>query len=220
MKIIVARYNENIEWVKQFPNVIVYNKGQTLNKEYNEIDMPNIGREGHTYYKYMYDNYDNLDDYTIFLQGNPFDHSPNIIHNIWKCLTSPDLNIDFEYLVKQVEFTNLSGCKWHAGLPFIPVYEKLFGEKKEKMPLLWGSGAQFIVSKKSIHSRPKDFYMKIIKMLEYTKDPIEGYVIERIHKLILTGPEPVYYKVPDYDHIPNLNISQILRKERNFWPHS
>ena len=27
--------------------------------------------------------------------------------------------------------------------------------------------------------------VKIIKMLEYSKNPIEGYVIERFHKLIL-----------------------------------
>ena len=26
--------------------------------------------------------FDNLEDYTIFLQGNPFDHSPNIISNL------------------------------------------------------------------------------------------------------------------------------------------
>lgn len=32
--IVVARYNENIEWTKQFPNVIIYNKGQKLNNDY------------------------------------------------------------------------------------------------------------------------------------------------------------------------------------------
>jgi len=29
--------------------------------------LDNVGREGHTYYKYICDNYDNLTDYTIFL---------------------------------------------------------------------------------------------------------------------------------------------------------
>jgi hypothetical protein len=33
MKIIVARYNESIEWTKEFPNVIIYNKGEKLNIE-------------------------------------------------------------------------------------------------------------------------------------------------------------------------------------------
>ena len=52
------------------------------------------------------------------------------------------------------------------------------------MDFIFGAGAQFIVSKKQIKNNPKDFYLKIIKMLEKDIDPIEGYVIERFHKLI------------------------------------
>jgi hypothetical protein len=44
----------------------------------NESFLTNVGREGHTFFKYIYDNYDNLDDYTIFLQGHPYDHSPDL----------------------------------------------------------------------------------------------------------------------------------------------
>ena len=28
--IVVARYNECVEWTKKFPNVIIYNKGKNL----------------------------------------------------------------------------------------------------------------------------------------------------------------------------------------------
>jgi len=37
--IIVARYNENVEWTKQFSNVIIYNKGSKLDNDngYNEV---------------------------------------------------------------------------------------------------------------------------------------------------------------------------------------
>ena len=100
--IIVARYNENIKWTEQFSNVIVYNKGNKLNEDYNEIVLPNVGREGHTYYKYIYDNYENLGDYTIFLQGNPFDHSPNIISNLNNYVNNKELSIDFEFLSERV----------------------------------------------------------------------------------------------------------------------
>ena len=40
MKIIVARYNENIEWTQRLPpdiDVIVYNKGDKLDDGYDEI---------------------------------------------------------------------------------------------------------------------------------------------------------------------------------------
>ena len=63
-------------------------------------------------------------------------------------------------------------------------YEKLFGERKENMEFIFGAGAQFIVSKKKILQRPKEFYLKIVEMLDKNINPIEGFVIERFHKLI------------------------------------
>ena len=182
--IIVARYNETVEWTKQFPNVIIFNKGCKLPDDFNEICLNNVGREGHTYYKYIYDNYDNLEDYTIFLQGNPFDHSPNIISNLNKYINNKDLNIDFEYLSEWIIHCNLSGCRHHANIPLIDTYEKLFNERKENMNFIFGAGAQFIVSKKNILKRPRSFYLKIIQILENHINPIEGFVIERFHKII------------------------------------
>jgi len=181
--IVVARYNENVEWTKQFPNTIIYNKGQSLNDDYNEIFLENVGREGHTYYKYICDNYDTLDEYTIFLQGRPFDHSPNIINDIHTHINNKDLNIDFQYLC-EVRDSNLSGCWMHGGLPLIQVYEHLFNERRTDMHFQFGCGAQFIVSRERILKRSKEFYSKIVKMLEYSINPIEGYVIERFHQMI------------------------------------
>ena len=184
IQIVVSRYNEDIKWTNKFPNVIIYNKGKKINGNYNEILTPNVGREGHTYYKYIYDNYDNLKDYTIFLQGYPFDHSPNIIHNLSKYLNNINLNIDFEYLSERILNCNLSGCKYHKNLPLIEVYEHLFNKKKNNVSFKFGAGAQFIVSKRRILKKPKEFYLKIVNMLNYDKNPIEGYVIERFHEII------------------------------------
>ena len=182
--IVVARYNENLEWTKQFSNVIIYNKGIPLTSDFNEILLNNVGREGHTYYKYIYDNYDNLADYTFFLQGNPFDHSPNIISNLNNYLNNKDLNIDFNFLSTNILNCNLCNCPHHKGLPLIESYEKLFNERKENMEFTFGQGAQFVVSKKKILQRPKEFYLKIIEMLDYDINPIEGFVIERFHQFI------------------------------------
>jgi hypothetical protein len=183
--IVVARYNENLEWTKQFLNVIIYNKGTPLlTDDFNQIFLNNVGREGHTYYKYICDNYENLADYNIFLQGNPFDHSPNIISNLNKYINDIELNIDFEFLSEYIINCNLSGCSYHHGIPLIDTYEKLFGERKEHMEFCFGAGAQFIVSNKKIWQRPKDFYLTIVEMLDKNINPIEGFVIERFHKLI------------------------------------
>jgi hypothetical protein len=185
--IVVARYNENVEWSKNFSNVIVYNKGDKLNSGYNEVLLPNVGREGHTYYKHICDNYDNLSDYIIFLQGNPQPHSPNYISNINKYINNSVLNIDFEYLSEIVINASLSGgCSYHPGLPLIDTYEKIFNERKEHLEFQFGAGAQFIVSKKCILNKPKAFYSKIVEILQKDLNPIEGYVIERFHKIIFT----------------------------------
>jgi len=146
--IVVARYNENLEWTKQFSNVIIYNKGESLTDDYNQILLDNVGREGHTYYKYIYDNYEKLEDYTIFLQGNPFDHSPNIINNLTKFIDNKNSNINFEFLSETILDCNLSGCMHHHNIPLISTYKKLFNKKKKNMLFKFGCGAQFIVSKK------------------------------------------------------------------------
>jgi len=188
MKIIVARYNENIEWTKQFQNVIIYNKGTKLEEDgYNEIMLDNVGREGHTYYKYIYDNYDDLDDYTVFLQGYPFDHSPNLVNNLSNFINNKELNIDFEYLSEKILNSKLSGCRYAGrNLPLRRIYNLLFDEKKENMDFIFGAGAQFIVSKKQILKRPRDFYLKIVELLKDKIKPVEGYVIERFHNIIFS----------------------------------
>jgi hypothetical protein len=192
MRIVVARYNENVEWTLQFPNVTIYNKGEPLGGDYTEISLPNVGREGHTYYKHIIDNYDKLDDYTVFLQGNPFDHSPNIISALYTILsyyTSDNLKTDYGILSEHYFETNLSGCEVHYRtrneiIPMQQVYQHLFNERRENVRYIVGAGAQFIVSKEQILKRPREFYEKIVKLLEYDNNPIEGFVIERLHCII------------------------------------
>jgi hypothetical protein len=184
--IIVARYNEDIEWTIQFSNVIIYNKGQKLNNGHNEIMLNNVGREGHTYYKYICDNYEKLADYTIFLQGRPFDHSPNIINNLNKYINNKHLSIDFEFLSESIHYSSLDiECNRYWQCKNIHKnWERVFGLIGGNHECIFGAGAQFIVSKNKILKNPKSFYENIVKMLEYTIDPLEGYDIERFHKYI------------------------------------
>jgi hypothetical protein len=186
MKIIIARYNEDISWIKQLKydnkDILIYNKGSSLNIP-NEILLENVGREGHTFYKYIYDHYDELDDYTIFLQGNPFDHLPNTI-SILNKIMDKQLTFSFKSLSKNLLLCNLIDCKYHKNLPLASVYLHLFHSIKPELKFLFGPGGQFIVHKLEILRHPKEFYLKIIKLLEYHKNPIEGFVIERFHPII------------------------------------
>ena len=183
--IVVARYNEDVEWTKQFSNVIIYNKGNALDNSYNEIFLNNVGREGHTYYKYICDNYDNLAEYTIFLQGHPFDHSPNIISGLTKYINNKELSIDFEFLSEYIHYSSLDlESRYWQCKNIHQSWERVFSVNNNNEAVIFGAGAQFIVSKNKILKNTQSFYENIVKMLEYTIDPLEGYDIERFHKYI------------------------------------
>lgn len=63
VEIVIARYNEDISWVKEaFPNnaVTVYNKGEhiePITENMLIIELSNIGREAHTYLEHILRNY-------------------------------------------------------------------------------------------------------------------------------------------------------------------
>ena len=80
---IVARYKEDVRWIRdtipQEYRVILYNKGDDLSN--GEIhpngtvrNVTNEGRETETYLRFIIENYDNLPDVMVFLQGEPFPH--------------------------------------------------------------------------------------------------------------------------------------------------
>ena len=128
MIIVIARYNEDIRWVLPIIKyVIVYNKGLD-DLHYippkKIIKCENLGREGGTYIKHILDNYDNLDDYTIFLQGKITDHLNDTSENCIKFIISlirEQKSYNFKYIsqwilpVKATEFS-----LYGSGLPSFP----------------------------------------------------------------------------------------------------
>lgn len=185
-KIIVSRYNENIDWVGSIltDDVIIYNKGNP------DIDIPylrlsNVGREQHTFFTYIYDNYDSLCEYTIFLQGNPFDHCKNVIEEINNIIINKE-HFDFKFLSDWIIDCNLISCRYHQGLPLINVYSELFTFDRN-LHFQFGAGGQYIVSRENIHKHSKDFYKKCIEMLKTSINPIEGFCFERFTSLIFNN---------------------------------
>ena len=232
IQLVVSRYNENLDWLCAINDIdiLIYNKGKTdidyiktsLNKANTNCDiikLENIGKEGHTYISHIINNYNNLYDYTIFVQGFPFDHLPNIYLkiNLYKMNVN---NIKFEYIsdkILECDFLGRATRVCESGssnyLPIIDIYNYLFKnklhietkknnpfelQKYTKGPIFeFSPGAQFIVSKKTIINRPISFYKKILNIfndpikiydgIKYTKiNPIEGYIIERLWKYIMT----------------------------------
>ena len=192
MKIVISRYNENVEWANGLDDCLIYNKGTTeFNTRHPVIALPNVGREGHTYLHHIIMNYNNLDDYTVFLQGFPFDHTPcleQIVNDAKQQICEKKTLSPYSIISKNVYTIGLDKGEYSHGLAK-EVYPKIFGKEKEEHTFTFGAGAQFIVSKEAILSRTKEFYKNMIKLLDYDVNPVEGYVIERFWNMIFTHTE-------------------------------
>lgn len=200
MHVVVAHYREALDWLKEIENlptissVVLYHKcyllhptaGAGANANTNTIthvSLPNVGREGHTYYHHIVENYDSLPEFTAFVQAFPFDHSPSLFSGLTRPPQQP-----FTWLSEQlIDYTFSQGCRHHPGLPLREVYRYLFDAEPPTHPVVFGAGAQFIVSKDRIRQRPKAFYQRIVDLLGRSVNPIEGFVIERLHPLIFAS---------------------------------
>lgn len=84
VKLVIARYSENVNWVLPYNDIaIIYNKGKlNIDGFKTVVNVENIGREGHTYLYHIIKNYDNLSSRVIFSQGDPFLHNETLLFGI------------------------------------------------------------------------------------------------------------------------------------------
>jgi hypothetical protein len=173
MDLIVARYKEDISWLGDLnANIIIYNKF------YDEGNLlPNIGREAHTYLYHIINNYDNLTDIVGFIQGDATEN--NIGHREVVTTTINNLNQETVYPIYfgRPHTCDTNGLPHHAGLP-ISNFLSLFD--MDTNTINFYSGAQFIVTKSIITSRPRGFYQQLLNMISEEPNSIEAYVLERI----------------------------------------
>jgi hypothetical protein len=156
LEVVVARYNEDVDWVKNLNyGVTVYNKHAEDNELFSK-NLPNVGREGHTFFYHIVNNYDNLADYVAFVQGNPFDHCRNIINEI----NDFDFKKEFKPLGNVVELT----MEHESINQQVESFSKL-NEFSITYPIYLVPGAQYIISKRLIRKNSKEFYQKILNQL-------------------------------------------------------
>ena len=191
MALVIARYNEDIEWVKDFPTKYVYNKGNidTISdvlKDYT-INLPNVGRESHTYLYHIIQNYDTLDDITIFTQGTYNNHcrmSVNKFRDVFSNIHGYSKNyIDSTYWGGYRRHYNFNIKYWTGELKnkdkqYGPWFESIFNQPFNNSTFVYKGGI-FSVSKDTILKRPKSFYEMLLKEVDYDNNPIEGHFMER-----------------------------------------
>ena len=215
--IVISRFNETLEWLKEEPfnkyNVLIYNKGYNDNfykpsKLINIIKINNIGREFHTYFYHIINNYNNLNNITVFLPGsNDIEHkkiksikmlnkinevnNPVIIADYYNNVQEElyDFNIDY---YKCTNYSNSIVLDNHnielsKIRPFGKWYENLFKNIIINHIAFYGI---FSVSKKNILQKSKLYYKNLLNELNTSSNPETGHYFER-------SIEAVFYPMTD-----------------------
>jgi hypothetical protein len=195
-RIVVARWDEDVSWAKDYPHVI-YDKGggdgyiaegETINlKDQLSLYVVQLhenpeGHESHTYLHHIITNYDRLDDLTTFVQGWPFDHARN-----WEREWQAEPVKGFAWVGDWMPTDDGRGKPHHiqCELPIGMAYEAIF-DKPDRGEYTFIAGAQFVVSREKIRSRPRAFWEKV-QALGFTPglEKDWGYTMERLWFYIL-----------------------------------
>lgn len=194
-EIVISAYDKSLDWIKQINpevTVSVYRKGEVLPLSEKEIKIePNKGRCVHTFFNHIYSRYDDLADYTFFVQDYPFDHWGNLLHvlnsNVDEIHKNAALIIDGYY-----GFHNNSlGTAWqlyrsqHFNKGFVlqclsnghpqdlnpninvdKYWKILFSNQHNPPPFYeFMPGGHFVITKEHAKIRSKEFYNQIINLL-------------------------------------------------------
>ncbi len=195
-KIVVARYNENIEWLNsEMSNCIIYNKGNKLNIN-NEILLENVGRESETYLHYIITNYNNLPDVVVFTQARISDHigsdDINYLINIKNDALNHsksrnfflhndvgnNIHWDREWNLRPNGYYLKDNYKNNNPITFLEWFKSNI-DINYPNPIAIYCSAIFAVKKENIINKPIEYYKRLILELNYHINPAEGHFFER-----------------------------------------
>jgi hypothetical protein len=188
MDIVIARYNEPIEWIQEIPTehrVHLYNKGPPLDGP--SIQLENIGRESHTYLTHIVRNYERLSKYTVFIQANPFDHVAYAKWSIPGWLKKWKQQLDEWGYTRGEDITTEHDFHWpHGGVTLQDLtlaqwaYRYIDDNELIEYPhVCMYDGACFGIRRDYILKRPKEYYQRLLD-LHTTVNPEESYFMERM----------------------------------------
>ena len=204
LKIVLSKYKEDVDWVKILKTpYTIYSKIEGENNYIKDID----GTEASTYLYHIIQNYDKLDEWTLFAHAHETHwHHPTSILN--------SVNIDIDQMKnKGIHFFSINhrveGDKKpvmvhkdkHKLFPveltpseYQTVFKDMFGIEEYNRVCKPGKSidqqshpncAQFFVHRSRILNRPKNFYERCFKILQD-----EDHLLSRWYD----RPNPAYFK--------------------------
>lgn len=170
VEVVVCRCGEDLGWLRNLPKGIrttVYEKTPSPGPAWpGSLPLPNVGREAHAWLHHLAERYETLAAWTVFSQGHPFDHVPDM-HRVIRKLATGDLPPrEFSWLGFLWETDDARGrptfVHWSKNperreLNLGGFFQILWGEAAPELVRYVGGG-QFALSRSAAHRRPRNFY--------------------------------------------------------------
>jgi hypothetical protein len=158
-ELIIAHHTEDLAWLKRVPKAI------TVTVYHKPGDLPNVGREAHTYLHHLVERYDTLADVTVFCQGKPFDHAFDFHKTLRALAEGTQVIQDFAWFGHVLDTDTAEGKLFQTwsknengrGLNFEGFYEALWGEPPPDTKM-FALGAQFAVTRACVHRHSRKYY--------------------------------------------------------------
>jgi len=205
--VVVARYNESLSWIKEYPfnqfEYIVYNKGDNDNFEKNNVkqimSVPNVGRCDHTYLYHIITNYDTLSDIVVFFTGSVNMHHKktkaikildSIIHSGYK--NAYFIGSYYNNVQNRLQYFKMDHYRCSDPQNYIKNSENILHKCKIRPYGNWyqyffgnicvhllSYGGVFSVDKRDIIQHPIARYQTLIQTVNNHSNPEAGHYIER-----------------------------------------
>jgi hypothetical protein len=205
LELVVARYTENLNWIRNIPPQIratVYDKSDDEDTSLapNTLSLENVGREAHTYLHHIVTRYETLAPLTVFCQGKPFDHAFDFRKTLRDLAGGQKQCDDFFWLghladtdtVDGILFKNWSKNETGEGLDLSGFHRALLDSDGPAEYPFFG-GAQFVVRRERIHQRPQSFYEQALKLsVEF---PHAAHCYERMWDRIFSAENETHHRM-------------------------
>jgi hypothetical protein len=220
MQLVIARYREDLSWLREIGlPCVVYNKGpelapSTLPPGAEVVNLPNVGREAHTYLTHILAHYHELPRHTALLQGNPFTHlapPPSNEEDIQETPQGLRKRL-LELAHKDTPFAGLAWFRlrcdglgrphdladpakqgrwkgWGKDIPVARTFAALFQAPAPQEFIARGVTGNMLVRADRILARPEAFYRRALELVAADPDDADntGHALERLWQLVFSG---------------------------------
>lgn len=203
--IVVARYNEDVSWLAPCArDVVLYNKRAAddevplLEGCAERHNLPNVGREAHTYLTYIVTHYDALPPHVVFTQGCVADHpswksDPACVRNLLSNRADMMPGASEKY-ASEKDVAVMEGCRVgkyrnetlaSAGMTLGAYWRTYVSATKPFVGRVhWF--ALLSVSARAIRSVPLDVYRGLLETVSHANAPEAAHFLERLWYSIFT----------------------------------